>query len=241
MTISSLFSLTRWIIAASVILQGLAAVFYPGGTVRDPSTTRYSVSANFISDLGMTVSHSGKANAVGSRLFAVGFVMFAVAVLCCVACFLRLHSLSARGRQMALTGAVGAGLAGLCLLAAGLSPANVAAPLHMWFARIASAIAPPSLVLLALAAKRHGAFPSGVAIGWLLLALAVGGWFAMRWGPAVTSQVGLMVQASVQKIVAAMVVGVITYQTYGGSEVAETVARTADHATVLERPAADKS
>ncbi len=224
-TTPALFRITRWIVVASLILQGLAAVFYPGGTVRDPTTSGYSFSANFISDLGMTVAHGGKANAAGAALFALGFAMLALALVCCAVGFVRLHSLSVRGRATALAGASGVGLAGVCLLAAGLSPANVAAPLHMWSAAVASAIAPPSLVPLAVGAARHGRFPRGVSIAWLLLAAAVGGWFAMRWGPAVTSQAGLTFQASVQKLVALVVVGVVTYQTYRGGAAAATISR----------------
>ncbi len=227
MTTAGVFAISRGLIVASLVLDGLAAVFYPGGTVRDPTTTRYSLSANFISDLGMTVSHGGEPNPVGGALFTVGFAMFALGVICCGLGYMRLHSLSTRGRQIALTGAIGGGLAGLCLLAAGLSPENVAPSRHLWSARIASAIAPPSVVLLAVAAARHGRLPPGVWIAWLLLAVALAGWFAMRWGPATNSQAGLIVQVCVQKIVAAIVVGVVMYQTYHGSAAAEAMARSA--------------
>lgn len=188
----------------------------------------YSFSENFISDLGMTVAHGGQANALGASFFSAGFGLLALALVGCVFGFVRLHSASARGWQAARIGAAGAGLAAVSLLAAGLSPANIAAPLHLWSATIASAVAPPSLVFLAIAAARDGRFTSGVSIVWLVLAATVAAWFAMRWGPAVTTRAGLIVQASVQKIVAIIVVSSAIYQSHRGGLVAKVTARHSD-------------
>jgi hypothetical protein len=110
---------------------------------------------------------------------------------------------------------------GACLLGAALAPANRLAPLHMWFARVASAIAPPTFVLFAIASARDDRMSGRVSVAWAILALAMGTWFAMRWGPAVTTSAGLAIQATVQKAVAAMVVCVVTFQTYQGVAVAD--------------------
>lgn len=65
----------------------LAAMLpYPGGTARDPTTTRYSFSRNFISDVANTVSFGGQPNglsavlATGSAARACGAVEAAGAV-----------------------------------------------------------------------------------------------------------------------------------------------------------------
>jgi hypothetical protein len=47
MSVQTLFRLTRWTLATSVILTIAAMVVYPGGTLLDPRVPRYSFFQNF--------------------------------------------------------------------------------------------------------------------------------------------------------------------------------------------------
>jgi hypothetical membrane protein len=221
---SRIFRLSRWAIAGSVVLGALAAAVYPGGTLLDQEARGYSFSQNFISDLGMTVAHGGRPNRLGATLFVGSFGLLALAIAVCAVGVARLHGSSARARPFARLGGAGAILAGACLLAAGLAPANLLLSVHVGAARVASVVAPPALVLLAVASARAPRLPAGVTVTWLVLGFTVAVWFAMRWGPAVTTPFGLTVQATVQKVVAFIVVGTITYQTYRADAVTETPA-----------------
>jgi hypothetical protein len=79
---------------------------------------------------------------------------------------------------------------------------------------LASATAPLALLLFAAASARDGRLPRGVSVAWVVLAFTVAAWFAMRWGPGVNTDLGLTIQATVQKCVAVVIVVGLVYQTY---------------------------
>lgn len=213
-----------WAMGASVLLLLLSAIAYPGGTAFDTHTHGYSFFQNFISDLGMTVTHGGQSNHLGAGLFASGFALLSLSVACCVVGFIQLHRSSAAARPIAGMGAVGGVIAAACLLGAAVAPENVFPLFHMRAATVASAVAPPALVLFAVAAAKDGRFPPSVTAMWMVLALTIAGWFAMRWGPPLTTPTDLTLRASLQKIVAFIVVGTVIYQAHRGGRVAATLA-----------------
>lgn len=218
---SQMLRVSRWAIALCLAFGSLAATVYPGGTVLDSGPRGYSFLQNSISDLGMTVAHDGRANPLGAGLFVGSFTLLSLSVGACAIGFVQLHMSSVRARPFAQTGAAGALAAGACLLAAGIAPANLLASLHLWAARSACIIAPPSLLLLAVAAAKDRRFPASVAVIWLVLAFAVTVWFAMPWGAAITTPRELAIRASAQKLLAVVVVGAVTYQAYRAGKVAE--------------------
>ena len=64
--------LTRFSIALALLLGGVSMLLYPGGTVLDDSTRGYSLTRNFLSDLGSTVTYGGASNATGAVFMGVG-------------------------------------------------------------------------------------------------------------------------------------------------------------------------
>ena len=71
-----------------------------------------------------------------------------------------------------------------------------------------------ALLLLAVASARDRRLPRGVSVAWVVLAVTVAAWFAMRWGPGVHDSVGLTIQATIQEGVALVVFIGLAYQTY---------------------------
>ena len=59
-----------------VLASIIAAYFYAGGNIHNPSQVGYSVTHNFLSDLGGFKSHSGKVNILSSLLFNISMIMF---------------------------------------------------------------------------------------------------------------------------------------------------------------------
>lgn len=57
---------------------GTSMLQYPGGTPLDSSTRGYSISQNFLSDLGMTVAYNGQSNGLGAALFVLSLLLLVV-------------------------------------------------------------------------------------------------------------------------------------------------------------------
>lgn len=93
MAAPGIFRLARWILAAWVVLTGIAMRLYPGGTVRNPSASGYSFFQNFMSDLGCTVALGGHSNRLGAFLFVMSSGLMALALLGCFAALVRLSVL----------------------------------------------------------------------------------------------------------------------------------------------------
>ena len=59
-----------------VLASIIAAYFYAGGNIHNPSQVGYSVTHNFLSDLGGFKSHSGIVNILSALLFNISMIMF---------------------------------------------------------------------------------------------------------------------------------------------------------------------
>ena len=59
-----------------VLASIIAAYFYAGGNIHNPSQVGYSVTHNFLSDLCGFKSHSGKVNILSALLFNISMIMF---------------------------------------------------------------------------------------------------------------------------------------------------------------------
>jgi hypothetical membrane protein len=66
---SNLSRRARWTVGFASVLAIGAMTRYPGGTVLDRTSPGYSLSRNFLSDLGMTVAYDRLPNRLGAGLF----------------------------------------------------------------------------------------------------------------------------------------------------------------------------
>jgi hypothetical protein len=213
MPLSTIFRLSRWTALAAAALTVVAILMYPGGTRHDSHTSRYSPSRNFLSDLGMTVTHGGHANNAGAAVFTASFGLLALSVVGAALGAVTLHSAAPEARYLAAGGGIGVLAAGAGLLGAALNPADVSPVLHMRSAGLASAIAPPALLLFAAASARDRRLPRDISAAWIALTVIVSVWFAMRWAPGVDTRWGLAVHTTVQHGVAVAVVSALVYLT----------------------------
>tara|TARA_Y100000588_G_scaffold368781_1_gene437101 strand:- start:2082 stop:2762 length:681 start_codon:yes stop_codon:yes gene_type:complete len=55
---------------------GLAMFFYPGGNIHEPAQSGYSLTHNFLSDLGGLLSRSGEPNIISAVLFNTAMILF---------------------------------------------------------------------------------------------------------------------------------------------------------------------
>ena len=58
-----------------VIFQGLGMMLYPGGTIHDLSTTGYSFTSNFFSDMGAYEAKNGEPNYLSMIFFSISLIL----------------------------------------------------------------------------------------------------------------------------------------------------------------------
>ena len=73
-----LVEIPQIILVVFIIFQILAMITYSGGTFFDPHNTGYSLTRNFLSDLGRTEGFSGNINYISSLLFNISIFLAGV-------------------------------------------------------------------------------------------------------------------------------------------------------------------
>ncbi len=119
-----------------VILIFLAMLFYAGGTYFDPDTPGYSFWSNWLSDLGMTKSYSGKDNTVSMILFSIALTFWAASFF---PFFLALRSLFTEDKVEKILSTIGTILgviAAICLIGIAFTPADILGGPHIIFVYI---------------------------------------------------------------------------------------------------------
>src|SRR5207302_8005455 len=102
MTIAAIaLKLNRWAAACGVALAAIAALLYPGGTFRNPSTSGYSLFRNSLSDLGSTIAWNGQSNYYGALFFMSGLGLLALAFAVSSVALVQVYSSSRITRWLA--------------------------------------------------------------------------------------------------------------------------------------------
>jgi hypothetical membrane protein len=206
------FRRVPWFVGVAVLLAFGSMLRYPGGTPLNRSSDGYSLSQNFLSDLGMTVAYDGRSNALGALLFVASLCVLVVGLGGALFGFVRLYSQPARGRRWARA----AGVVGLasCVAFTGvaLTPENRVMSLHVSFTMLAWRIIPAASLLLAVASAHSSVVPRGIVALWATLTIILLAYVLLiGWGPSVGTAEGLRVQVIAQKAIATIVVGALTY------------------------------
>ena len=209
------FVRARWT-AAGATVGGIIAMFlYPGGTARDHATVGYSLTHNYLSDLGMTVAWDGRPNRIGAALFVTSLVLLVVGMGGALAGFVRLYASNARGRRFAYAAAIAGALDCACFIGVALTPEDRAMPLHVAFTLAAFRILPVVALLITLAARATPGVPRRTAAVWGGLALVLFAYAASLQGGAwAATAMGYVAQVVAQKVVAIVMVSVVVWQSH---------------------------
>jgi hypothetical protein len=184
-----------------VLLTALAMLIYPGGAVYEQGADRYLFFRNFFSDLGATITPSGRPNLPSHILFAIA--------LGCVGLALVVASSNWKvivARRQAARGAGFASqafeiIAGLGFIGIAATPWNLVLDAHNGFVRAAFGFLLAydlCLLLIQLRNRWPAACVAANAVYLLLLLAYVG---ILFFGPAVDTKSGLEFQVGAQKII----------------------------------------
>jgi hypothetical protein len=197
------FARGRWSVgvASALVLGGMAA--YPGGTYLDGTSSGYSITRNFFSDLGMTTAWNGETNRVGAILFIAALLLLIIGLGGVVARLVHLMMPLPRSRTPARLAAIVALAVCVCFAGVAATPENSAMNLHVWFTFTAFRLFPLAAILMAIAVARSGLFSRRAVVTWAVLAVELLIYQGiMTWGPRVNTDRGLLVQVIAQKAIA---------------------------------------
>lgn len=185
------------------VLVGLAMVAYAGGTYWDPAASRYELTHNFLSDLGMTHAWSGRASYVSSALF---FLALSTVGLALVLFALRWRQFAHAQGRATFAGRASAALgtaSGLAFVGVACTPFDLALWWHNGFVLAAFGLLLGYVIALTIVMARNGATPVQNALNLAYVVLVLGYVGLIFLGPRLSTPSGHQVQVIGQKIVAA--------------------------------------
>jgi hypothetical protein len=182
----------RFIVAFGIgffLLTGIAMLVYPGGTMTDPHQLGYALFANFLSDLGRTLTPSGQNNLTSRLLFTIALTMGAVGIMLSFAAFTQFFTVPDTSRWLSRLGAICDLITGLCFIGVAFAPMNRAGKLHNLFFYTAYLSFLIAFLLLFLAVLRTPGFPRRsvlifTAFAFLLAGSLLDFIFTLLFGPA---------------------------------------------------------
>ncbi len=184
-----------------VALTAIAMLIYPGGAVYQLDANRYLFLRNFFSDLGATVTPSGRPNLISHVLFAVALGSVGVALLLASSNQKVIVSRRQAARTAGVTSQILEVIAGLGFIGIASTPWNLVLDAHNGFVRLAFGfLLVYDLCLLIIQLRNRWAMPYTAANAtYLLLLVAYVG--ILFFGPRVDTKSGLEFQVAAQKII----------------------------------------
>ena len=211
------FQRARWSVFVAFICGAVAMLLYPGGTPLSRTTSGYSLTQNFLSDLGMTVAYDGRPNTIGAVLFVVSLLVLIVGLGGSLLEFVRLNSTTSGARVWARAAAVAAVLSAMSFVGVAFTPENSAMSLHVNFTLFAFRVLPIAAICMGIATTQSGAFPRRVAVTWALTAVALMAYVGLlNFGPEGDTVSGLRVYVVAQKLITVIVAGAVFYLSFDG-------------------------
>lgn len=183
-----------------IIFTSIAMIFYAGGTFTNPNTVGYSFWQNFFSDLGRTIALSGRLNTVSFVIFTISAIILALSLILyilAIPVFFKEKLYKFRISQINIF----LGLtAGILLFGVIFTPWNIFSNIHMMFSKLFSLASLIILIYLMYLILKNKNYPNIYAYFYLLIILiALIYSFMVLFGPELTTQEGLILQASTQK------------------------------------------
>lgn len=212
------------LIAASsaqfIVLTIVAMLLYPGGLLTDETTIGYDFFRNFFSDLGRTVSYAGEPQWGSAVLF---FIALSGAGLGLIYFFIHAPKLF-RGQRveriLAIIGSVFGVVSGICFIGVALTPANLLVRPHILFVQLAFPTFMVVVIFYALAIWRTPFYPNIYAWSYVVFGVLLAAYiYLLFWGPPAGDDIGLMINATGQKIIAYTSLSIMLVQSIGAWQI----------------------
>jgi hypothetical protein len=184
-----------------VALTAIAMLVYPGGAVYQLDTNRYLFLRNFFSDLGATITPSGRPNFVSHVLFGVALGSVGLALILASSNWKVIVARGGAARTAGVASQIVEVAAGLGFIGIAATPWNLVLDAHNGFVRLAFGfllVYDLCLLMIQISNRWTAAYTAVNAIYLLILLAYVG---ILFFGPRVDTKSGLEFQVAAQKII----------------------------------------
>ena len=184
-----------------VVLTAVAMLVYAGGAVYQLDANHYLFLRNFFSDLGATVTPSGRPNLVSHILFAIALGSVGLALMLASSNWKVIFSRRQAARGAGLTSQIVEVVAGLGFIGIAATPWNLVLDAHNGFVRLAFGFLLVYDLCLLTLQLRNRWLRAYTALNGLYLVLLVAYVGILFFGPRVDTKNGLEFQVAAQKII----------------------------------------
>ena len=194
-------TIMRFVSLFFLLCVAIAMYFYPGGNIHDPNQLGYSFTHNFLSDLGGYSARSGDQNFLSSFFFNMAVFCFSAVGVS----FLFVPKLfigDQLGHRLAITGSCFFVIGMVFFAGVGLTPYDLFTDLHIFFASNAFRLLVPGAFLYVIVIYRSAVQNSFTLITIAYL-VSVTGYviYQLTSGSALDSEIEMVNQASIQKVI----------------------------------------
>ena len=203
-----------------VIFQGLGMILYPGGTIHDLSTTGYSFTSNFFSDMGAYEAKNGEPNYLSMIFFSISLILVGGTFALYYLVLPKVFGNNNRNYYLSWIGTIFAFGGSICLIGTGLTPTDLVFDSHVFFANnifhsflVTSFFYSIVIFDTNILEKRYAI---GYVIFFISILLYVG---VLQFGPSVsTGKPELIFQVVAQKLIVIIFFLTVFHQTFGLSK-----------------------
>lgn len=200
----SLVRKCKILIATSVlfiILTGIAMIVYPGGSIIDKASIHYNFFENFFSDLGATITPSGKKNTISDILFisALGSLGIAMIYFSNIwrALSVDIHQMSFYGYLSKISLIV----SGICFIGVAFTPWNIYLEYHIIFVKLAFGFLLSWTILLIILESTNPKIRHLMITNIIYVIFLIWYFYTLLTGPKLGTPEDLEYQAVAQKII----------------------------------------
>jgi len=183
-----------------IVLNIIAMLLYPGGTLHNPETNHYMFKENFFSDLGITISHSGENNYISCILFNLSLIVCGITF---IMLFYKVRNVFETKILTILATFFGV-CGGLSYIGVAMTPSNLLLDAHIFFAHSIFRFLFIASVFYSILIFKTEDFDSKYGYGFIVFGIMILLYVIVsELGPNPrNSQFALVLQAISQKIIA---------------------------------------
>ena len=207
-----------------IVLTTIAMFFYAGGNLVDLSSPGYSFWTNFFSDLGRTVSLSGKPNLISFTIFTITALILGASFAVYIVIFPSLFKKNSKTRSIAIVGSLMGLIFCIGLFGTILTPWDLLYEEHLLFANIFNISGLLVLIFYSIAILLEKNYPNKFAIA-LTILLIIGITYSIILInlPKNLNLQALIIQATSQKFSQYFFLICFSFQGYGARKQAQKI------------------